>query len=210
MRYDISEATGRNWKKLNTPPAGRLTARANKRRSLRRFLPMEYFSRRANAVFVRTLLEEIPPRTSAISIILSLGISLLKRAGLCGKNHVSAVLEEYAGIAVIDGLAHMELPEDEFDILGLIYQSRLREGKKNILGSYYTPRGIAENMTRDIDLSGGRFFFDPCCGSGAFLLSVKAESPECLFGVDRDPAAVLIAKINLLLKYPDRAFSPQI
>ncbi|MBQ7207619.1 MAG: N-6 DNA methylase [Lentisphaeria bacterium] len=210
MRYDISKATGRNWKRLNTSPAGRLTARANKRRSLRRFLPMEYFSRRTNAVFVRTLLEEIPRKTPVISIVLSLGIGLLKKAGLYGKGHVSAVLEEYSGITVIDGLTGVELPDDEFDILGLIYQSCLREGKKNTLGSYYTPRNVAENMTRKIDLVRGRSFFDPCCGSGAFLLSVKADSPENLFGVDRDPAAVLIAKINLLLKYADREFVPQI
>ena len=210
MRYDISKATGRNWEKLNTSPAGRLTARANKSRSLRRFLPMEYFCERANAVFVRTLLEGIPRRTPAVSIVLSLGIGLLKRAGLCGKPHVSAVLDEYADVGVIAELTEVELPDNEFDILGLIYQSCLREGKKNTLGSYYTPRSIAENMTRTVDLASGRSFFDPCCGSGAFLLSVKADSPESLFGVDRDPAAVLIAKINLLLRYPDREFSPQV
>ena len=145
MRHDISKATGRNWEKLNTSPAGRLTARANKSRSLRRFLPMEYFSDRANAVFVRTLLEGIPRRTPAVSIVLSLGIALLKRAGLYGKSHVSAVLDGYADIAVLDGLTRMELPEDEFDILGLIYQSCLREGKK-IRSAPTTRRGASRRI----------------------------------------------------------------
>ena len=40
--YGISEATARNWKKLNTKLAERLTARANKRKSIKRILPLEY------------------------------------------------------------------------------------------------------------------------------------------------------------------------
>ena len=74
------------------------------------------------------------------------------------------------------------------------------------LGSYYTPQKIACNMTKDFDFSKGQLFFDPCCGSGAFLLTVTANEPSQLYGVDNDKVAVLISKINMLLKYIDSVY----
>lgn len=75
-----------------------------------------------------------------ISAIFSLGISLLKQNGIYQKQHVASVLGEYSDIDIIGDLSNFDLPIDEFDILGLIYQSYLQEGKKNIIGSYYTPQ----------------------------------------------------------------------
>lgn len=156
-RYGVSDATVRNWKRLNTEPAGRLTSRANKRKSTKRIFPFEYMSNRASIAQVQTLLDyidghEIP----AMSAILSLGISLLKREGLYGRRHVAEALREYEGTAVVGDLANACLPGGEFDILGLIYQLLLKEGKKNTTGSYYTPPKVARNMTKDFDCSGGQ------------------------------------------------------
>lgn len=210
-KYGISDATLRNWEKLNTKTTGRLTTRANKRKSKKRILPMEYISNKDNIAFVQNTLDYIDENDIEItSAILSLGISLLKRENLYTCRHVTDVLEEYIDIVVIDELVSFNLPTDEFDILGLIYQSYLQEGKKNIIGSYYTPQKIAYNMTKDFDLSHGELFFDPCCGSGAFLLTVSASEPKQIFGVDNDKVAVLISKINMLLKYRDVEFIPQI
>ncbi len=209
--YGISDATLKNWKKLNTKAVGRLTTRANKRKSKKRVLPMEYFSNKENITFVQNTLDYIDENGIDItSAILSLGISLLKNANIYNYWHVTEVLEEYTDITVIDELAAYAPPTDEFDILGLIYQSYLHEGKKNIIGSYYTPQKIAYNMTKDFDLSNGKLFFDPCCGSGAFLLTISASEPDQIFGLDNDKVAVLISKINLLLKYKDTEFIPQI
>lgn len=211
VKYGISNATLRNWEKLNTRTTGRLTTRANKRKSKKRVLPMEYISNRDNIAFVQNTLDYIDENSIDImSAILSLGISLLKKANIFNHRHVTAALEEYASITVIDELVSSNLPTDEFDILGLIYQSYLQEGKKNIIGSYYTPQKIAYNMTKDFDLSNGALFFDPCCGSGAFLLTVSANEPNQIFGVDKDKVAVLISKINILLKYKDKEFFPQV
>ena len=210
-KYCISDATIRNWRKLNTKSIGRLTTRANKRKSKKRVLPLEYISNKDNIAFVQNTLDYIDENNIAImSAIFSLGISLLKKAGIYKKEHVTSVLREYANITVIAELEAFNLPTDEFDILGLIYQSYLQEGRKNIIGSYYTPQKIAYNMTKDFDLSNGEVFFDPCCGSGAFLLTVAASDPNQLYGVDNDRTAVLISKINMLLKYKDNEFIPQI
>lgn len=51
---------------------------------------------------------------------------------------------------------------------------------------------------------------DPCCGSGAFLTGFKDHDPSCLFGVDIDPLAVMITKINMILRFKDRDFIPRI
>ena len=209
--YGISDATARNWEKLNTKSDGRLTTRANKRKSKKRVLPLEYISNKNNVSFVQKMLDYIDDnRLDIMSSIFSLGISLLKRERLYEKQHVATVLSEYADISIIDELVAVNLPNDEFDILGLLYQSYLQEGKKNIIGSYYTSQKIAYNMTKNFTFSNGELFFDPCCGSGAFLLSVAAKNPNQIYGVDNDKVAVLISKINLLLKYKNVDFIPQI
>ena len=211
VQYGVSDATLRNWEKLKTKSTERLTTRANKRKSKKRVLPLEYISNKSNISFVQSTLEFIDDTgVDIMSAIFSLGIGLLKRNGIYNKHHVSTVLSDYSDIIIIDELSNSDIPNDEFDILGLIYQSYLQEGKKNIIGSYYTPQKIACNMTKNFGFSSGEIFFDPCCGSGALLLTVTANSPCQLYGVDNDRVAVLISKINMLLKFRDKEFIPQI
>lgn len=59
-------------------------------------------------------------------------------------------------------------------------------------------------------LEEGETFLDPCCGSGAFLLSVHTTTPECLYGFDINPIAVMIAGTNLLVKYSNYDFHPSV
>ena len=210
-QYGISNATLRNWERLKARSNERLTTRANKRKSKKRILPLEYISHRTNISFVQNTLGYIDDNDIDImSAILSLGVSLLQINGIYKKPHVATVLSDYSDIELIDELSFSAIPIDEFDILGLIYQSYLQEGKKNTTGSYYTPQKIVCNMTNGFKFSNGELFFDPCCGSGAFLLSVAASNPSQLYGVDNDRIAVLISKINMLLKYRDKEFIPQI
>lgn len=207
----ISDATARNWQRLNTKTAGRLTSRANKRRSSKRVLPLEYISKAENISFVQGVLDHIDENEIDIfSAVYSLGIGLLKKSGIYDKPHVAEVLNGYAGAALIEKLSGADIPEDEYDILGLIYQSFLQEGKKNIKGAYYTPQKIARSMTEGFKFDSGEQFFDPCCGSGSFLMAVDAKDPSLIFGADNDEIAVFISKLNLLLKYKDKQFIPQV
>ncbi|MDO4840529.1 MAG: N-6 DNA methylase, partial [Desulfovibrionaceae bacterium] len=209
--YGISDATRRNWKKLNTSANGRLAARANKRKSDRRVLPLEYVSNKNNIARIEAILDYIDDHSLDImSVMLTFGTGLLKKAGILRERHVALTLDEYKDTGITEDLVSAELPDDEFDILGLLYQSYLLEGMKNITGSYYTPQKIARSMVQDLNFSNGQTFLDPCCGSGAFLLAVSAKNPEQIYGIDNDKTAVLIAKINMLLKYKDTAFVPQI
>ncbi len=209
--YGVSNATIRNWKRLNVNTDGKLETRANKRNSKKRVLPIEYFSNKENVAMIQDLLGFIEiEKIEIASAVLSLSVNLLLKAGLYGKSHVTTVLSEYNDIAIVQEIVDIRLPEDEHDFIGLFYQSYLCEGKKNIIGSYYTPKNVVYNMIKDFNFSNGQTFLDPCCGSGAFLLAVPASTPEQLFGIDNDSIAVLIAKVNLLLKFSEIEFIPQI
>jgi type I restriction-modification system DNA methylase subunit len=74
----------------------------------------------------------------------------------------------------------------------------------------HTPREVARLAAQLLDIqagdtAAGPSLYDPTCGSGALLLEVALEA-DCLtgprvqiFGQDRDPAAVSLARMNILL-----------
>ncbi|RNC29787.1 MAG: Modification methylase VspI [Candidatus Dichloromethanomonas elyunquensis] len=106
-------------------------------------------------------------------------------------------------------LLNFDLPK-ESDILGLIYQSLLYEGKKSSLGSYFTPKKMVYDIVKD-NLQPDWKALDPCCGTGQFLLAFAddLDNPEGIFGYDIDPMAVRIARLNLLHRFPQE-FDPQV
>lgn len=207
----VSEATVKNWERLHKNIDGRLMSRANKLMSTRRVEPVEYMFNPGNIVSIRKIVDYIEENNVSIqSALLSLGINLLRVHDVYHKKHVIETVDAYKESAVDDYLSNISLPTDEFDLLGLVYQFLLPEGHKNLMGSYYTPKAVVENMINDLSFSKGECFLDPCCGSGIFLLSASAVHPAQLFGFDIDPIAVMIAKINLLIKYSSFDFTPQI
>lgn len=213
----ISVATARNWARLHTSctnPAsveGRLVSRANKQCSTKRIEPTEYLTHTENLACVRAIVDYADRQKLGIpEVLLSLGLNLLKRADLQAKPHVVEVLREYRGIAVDPHLTSVPLPTDEADLLGLVYQCLLSEGHKNRTGSYDTPQAVIDRMLDGFSFENGETLLNPCCGSGSFLLAAPAPDPKQLFGTDIDPTAVMIAKVNLLLKYRDVEFVPQV
>jgi type I restriction-modification system DNA methylase subunit len=76
---------------------------------------------------------------------------------------------------------------------------------------YYTPDSIVSEITKRITSPNSKIL-DPCCGSGQFLLSFAdtIKDPENIYGIDIDGIAVNIAKINLIMKFPDIDFAPNI
>ncbi len=211
MEEIISQATRQNWNRLKTNSSGRLTSRANKRLSKEKRIPLEYFSySKENMSVILDILSKIEDNNNCIGdVIYSLGYNLLDKKQILNKQHVQNVLKEYDYI-LLPWCLTAELPNNEYDLLGLIYQSYLTEGSKNKAGSYYTPERITSNMVSGLDFSKGQLFLDPCCGSGAFILALKDAPPEQIYGIDIDSIAVMIAKINLLLKYPYKSFAPNI
>ena len=103
-----------------------------------------------------------------------------------------------------------ELPKQR-DFLGVLYQSLLFEGQKSRRGSYYTPKNQVDKIIKDYVKRDSRVL-DPCCGTGQFLLAFSniVKDPLNIYGVDCDRTAVQIARLNLLIRFKNRNFVPNI
>jgi predicted RNA methylase len=92
------------------------------------------------------------------------------------------------------------------DTLGFVYISFMNIGVRKASGTYYTPykvvNSLVSHLAKAIDIS-GKSIFDPCCGSGNFLLAIgeQTDTPEMIYGQDIDLVAVKLARISFALKY---------
>jgi SAM-dependent methyltransferase len=99
------------------------------------------------------------------------------------------------------------------DFLGLTYQTMLHEGHKSSAGSYYTPTPIARAAIEAYAGKPSSAFLDPCCGTGQYLLlaaNILGLPIAAVQGCDRDPIAVRIARLNVLLAYPLADATPNV
>lgn len=203
----ISRATANNWSRLQSDADHKLMKRANKTRSVKRIVASGYLnSPQAECLLHQLYAVEYPIE----SIIYTLVVSALSYHGLIHKPHVVKFLSNYEHL----GLAVIDLPDGlwntEEDVLGFIYQSLMPEGERILGGQYYTSRQVVEYIIGKKKLHYNETFLDPCCGSGAFLMGITTDNPSNLYGFDINPIAVMIASTNLLLKYRDYVFSPNI
>lgn len=207
MILQISKATESNWKRLDCNSQERLMKRANKTQSIKRVVTSNYL----NHVPANTLLNNLLNENHRVDdIMYSLCILCLKEFGLLDRHGVRAFLSTIPKYEYID----IETPKDIWkrgeDVLGFIYQSLRTEGERNAIGQYYTNRKVTEYILRGKRLNDGETFLDPCCGSGSFLLAVKTDIPTSLYGFDIDPVAVMIAATNLIVKYSECDFVPNV
>lgn len=203
----ISKATEYNWKKLNSDHEEKLTKRANKTKSTKRITATNYLDdSKANALLDTVLTVE----SSIDNIMYTLICSALSSKGLLQKRHVQNFLLRYKHLENLSFSIPQNIWETENDVLGFIYQSLITEGERNITGQYYTCKSVVDYMLDNKTLSDTETFLDPCCGSGAFLMAVNTNNPSNLYGFDINPTAVMIASANLLLKYYDKVFKPNI
>lgn len=213
MEKIISKATKENWEKLKVEDfQDKLKKRANKTMSKKTFVPEEYLKKNKNKKVVKEIVRII--RNNDISLqqaIHSLGINLLKKYDISGRNKFAYEWIEKNKKYVHPLLIAYELPLDEHDILGLIYQSLQYEGDKNIKGSYYTPHHIVLDILKNHNFDRDDIVLDPACGSGSFLISLPDTIlPENIIGFDNDRHAADIAVYNLFIRYPNVVFKPNI
>lgn len=211
----ISQATKNNWKKLNVSERDiqkKLTRRANKRYSKKTFIPLEY----STTLSIKDLICQICENTEDIQeCIYYLAVNLLNTNGIFRETneYLVEILSSFKpkNAKKSEYYLSLNLPVDEKDFLGLVYQSLISEGKKNRSGSYYTPQKLLEDVLPSV-LNKNAKFLDPCCGTGSFLLAISdsLESPENIYGFDLDEVACFIAKINLIIKFKDKKFRPNI
>lgn len=210
----VSKAAKNNWKRLNLDARDiekKLTKRANKRYSKKLFIPKEYSTDVSNLELIANIVDKTEDLKECIYY---LAVNLLTLNGLStDAKYISEVLEEFKPRSDKNAQFYLtlKLPKGEKDFLGCVYQSLLNEGSKNIKGSYYTPQSVLNKIfPENIDFS--LTFLDPCCGTGSFLLEAadRVKSPEQIFGCDMDEVACFIAKINLIIKFKNKEFRPNI
>ncbi|MDR2547211.1 MAG: N-6 DNA methylase [Lachnospiraceae bacterium] len=217
MEVIISKATQKNWARLNVScHPERLTKRANKTNSRKKILPLEYFSDANNLPIINALLDEINCCGADIfSAMYSIVLNCFNCIGIADgtkadKKNVQDFISEYSCHTLIKSLISSKLPINETDLLGLIYQSTYMEGDKNKQGLYYTPMWLSKQLSERLSFLKGETLLDPCCGSGSFLLNAQGATPTQLYGVDCDPIAVMLCKANLIMRYQEIEFTPQV
>jgi len=210
----------------------RLSTRANKRNAKRTFIPSEYLQDQNEQLLLCDLSDYYHTNNCEINkTLLFLALNFLQKHRLvkviqtnatiedwdCKNSQVKMELSEWTNeIGTLDNFdiyrwfLDVDLP-DHKDILGLIYQTISKEGDKAKKGSYYTPDTVVESIVNDY-VRRGMKVLDPCCGTGQFLLhfSDKIDNPLNIYGFDIDSIAVRIARLNLIVKYKNQKFSPNI
>jgi len=108
--------------------------------------------------------------------------------------------------------------EIEEDLLKELYQNIVSKEERQMLGEYYTPDWLVQEILKDIIKDPGARVLDPACGSGSFLFfAIKMKKAvyfknidgklkfitNTVIGFDINPIAVLIARTNYLIALGD-------
>ncbi len=239
-RLRVSPATLRNWTRLGVivPDAEnpyrflpetlaafrrdgeKLTSRANKSRSRNRSFRGPY--RAAAAAF----------HSLRLRLAEAMFLATLKRLAIAGEVELTEEFQpiryrrESVRVVIVawesrlslkrppaqarlfwDALPSMEPVES----LGELYQALMSIGHRAVRGAYYTSTELVDAALEYGQ--GACNFLDPCCGSGRYL--VRAAKlldlvPEEICGIEFDPVAAELARVNLLLAFPDREFTPNV
>lgn len=213
--------------KIRSGTIDRLNKRANKRHSTNIFIPEEYVENENVTHLIESIVEFKKNKVvDQKSILLAVALNLLASKGMVTIQENRIIpsnraikgelgwwqknIEENFRLSRYQSLLTLNLSPVN-DILGLTYQSLSTEGNKAQVGSYYTPKRIVDEIVNEL-IKEHFLILDPCCGTGQFLLSAakRIKNPESIWGFDIDEIAVRIARLNLLLQFPEQDFSPNI
>ena len=212
----------------------KLNKRANKIKTKRTFIPEEHIKAQTQLDefnYVINFIKKNNIKTTVALFLLSL--NFLKKEKILLKTNIKEIKEGKKLLCInkqiqkeinswlldfrsenikshFSFLLDCKLPEQR-DILGIFYQSLLFEGKKSQSGSYYTPSNIVNDIIKDYVQKDSKVL-DPCCGTGQFLLAFAdiVENPLNIYGIDSDKIAVRIARLNILIRFKNKNFMPNI
>ena len=223
--------------KIRNKSFDKLVSRANKNYSTKKFIPFEYFFDTKNISETIQFIDKLNEVLTCFSVeqkMFFTSILYLKKNDffvlkksiqeilyfLNNEKHKKQILIElsewYAKISFsysekLENFFNVILPNNEPDFLGIIYQSLKNEGDKSSTGSYYTPHNLVKNIVDEYVETNFKVL-DPACGTGQFLLqfSDKINNPNLIYGFDIDKISVIIARINLMIKFKNINFKPKV
>lgn len=220
--------------KLLSGELEKLNKRANKIKAKRTFIPEEHIKAKTNLDEFNHVINFIQKNNIKTTIALFLlSLNFLKKEKILLTVNIEDIeegkellftnkqIQEEINLWLLDFrsenikphfsfLLNCKLPKQR-DILGIFYQSLLFEGKKSQNGSYYTPSSIVNDIIKDYVKKDSKVL-DPCCGTGQFLLAFSdiVENPLNIYGIDCDKIAVRIARLNILVRFKNKNFVPNI
>ena len=202
---EISIATIRNWKKNWIDDfSSKLKSRANKRLSEKKFIPEEYANYTS---IIEKAYKYYDVCFTIEEIIFSITLNLTKKVS---NSFLEWELKKWNiwEDRIIWELVEMVL-QWEGDILWWVYQSLLTEWEKNKKWSYYTPDYVVKNQIASFFIDWQKVI-DPCCWTWQYLINIPSSDPWNIWGADLDEMAVKIARINIMIQYPNINFEPNI
>ena len=222
-KTDRTEIKDRKWRGID-----RLTRRANKKESALTFVPSEYADSPEVILAVERIADifrrgQLDLKATLLSVILK----LLQQNGLVERidGRDLASIETRSEVLRTElewwfdhskgiyspcyaPLVDREIPMVG-DFLGVVYQSVAKEGVEERRGSSCsTPKRVVDDIVADY-VNEKSVVLDPCCGTSQFLLAAAKNitDPSNLWGFDIDEVAVRLARLNVIMRFPDRDFS---
>jgi len=212
----------------------KLCRRANKSKGVKTFVPEEYSKDKNKLSDVNKIIEFVYENNIDLFLaLLLIGINFLKKEKILSEITIEDIIFEknlsFSNMQISKEinnwlskikketvksnyslLLNCPIPKQR-DVLGFIYQSLLLEGKKSQTGTYYTPSIIVDEIIGEYVKKDSKVL-DPCCGTGQFLLAFAdvIENPLNIYGIDSDEIAVRVARLNILVKYKNKNFVPNI
>lgn len=212
----------------------KLNKRANKAKADRTFIPDEYVENGAGFEKLNAIVEFVKTNdVDVFSALLLVSLNLLQNEKIVASISIDDIMQKKdlpiankqineeikAWISEISTdsikesfsfLLNCDIPKQR-DALGFLYQSLLIEGQKSQSGSYYTPSNIVDKVIAEYVKKDSKVL-DPCCGTGQFLLAFSGvvENPSNIYGIDFDQIAVRIARLNILIRFKNKDFAPNI
>ena len=119
MELKVSSGTLKNWERLSTKSDGRLSSRANKTNSNKRFVPVEKCSKHVEKWVLSLIHSVLVCQYDIESVLYSIIMKLFKIHGVCSKGIYGRFCREYSEIELVDDIFRLNIPND-FDIIGTI------------------------------------------------------------------------------------------
>ena len=225
-KHNISDATLKNWHKLNyIKDINNITeeelnqiiqkkdaSRRNKKNSLETIIPKTYLSSESSATLLQQLLDlketyEVEENTLLFYIIKKvLANKFTPEIETEVKTILGNIVEPDADFLTALEKMQFNFSSDD-DFIGALYMSLKSIGDRTKTGVFYTPAKIVDLCVSKIDdIYTKNSICDPACGSGNFLIKIfnklserfdEKEIISKIYGIDIDPTAVLICKLNL-------------
>lgn len=227
--YEVAEIE-RILTQLQAGTLGRLQSGVNRRHAVRLQLPKEYGLSPEQHRLLRRVADLHRRLALPLEALLYLvALRWLARAGelrLEG-SHAWEVKRSCVAAALMGWQKRLALPArlepyepllrlcDQLegdDPLGLLYLGLQRVGERVARGVWFTPVEQVEAALATLNPPVGKLL-DPCVGTGQYLVGAArclALAPEQLFGWDRDPLMVELARLNLLMAFPGQELVPQL